>query len=143
MQVVPGGKSAHFVDRILRARHAAEYLNVGTKWIYDHVEAGYLPCHRVDRMIRFKLSSLNEWLASQSHGACESASHDGSTLMTVEDVCRYLGVSRSFVYEARRSKRLPHYKLDGLLRFSRPMIDAWLEERQITASGHPIQPKRW
>jgi len=82
-------------------------------------------------MIRFTLSGLNHWLSSCCHGAHDGVPHDGSQLMTVEELGLYLCVSRSWIYEARRSKRLPYFKLDGLLRFSLPMIDAWLQERAV------------
>lgn len=126
MRVLSGGTAATSDERVFCARDAAEYLNTSIKWIYDHAESGFLPCRKLDRMIRFVGSELDCWLDSSRRGRENGAFHDGSRLMTVEDLGLYLHVSRSWVYEARRSKGLPYFKLDGLLRFSRPLIDAWL-----------------
>ena len=130
-------------ELVLTVRDAADILNVNTKWIYDHVESGLLPCRRLDRMVRFSLSDLNEWLLSCGHGSCDGVQHDGGRLMTTEDLQHHLSVSRSWVYEARRSKHLPYFKIDGLLRFSRPMVDAWLEERAVAATNSSDQPVGW
>jgi excisionase family DNA binding protein len=113
------------VDRVLTVLEASYYLNVTPKWVYDHVENGELPCRRAGRMIRFIQSDLDEWLSSHCLGVADGADHDGTPLMSGADLQAHLGVSRSWIYEARRSKHLPHYKLGGLLRFSRPMVNAW------------------
>lgn len=53
---------------------------------------------------------------------------DGSSLMTVADVAAYLSVKPSWVYEAVRSKALPHFKIGNHLRFRREAIDTWLND---------------
>lgn len=123
-------------DCLLTVADAAEYMNVTTKWIYDHVESGYLPCRRVGRMIRFITSELDAWLADCVSGMPFEFRPDGTRLMTSCELEAYLDVSRSWVYEARRSKRLPHFKLDGQLRFSRRMVDTWLRENSTQTSTH-------
>lgn len=115
-------------ERLLTVRDAASYLNVNTKWVYDHAESGLLPCRRLERMVRFVASDLDAWLASTGHGSSDGVAHDGTQLISVDDLQLHLSVSRSWIYEARRSKRLPYFKLDGLVRFSLPMVDAWLAE---------------
>lgn len=49
-------------------------------------------------------------------------------LMTVADLADYLSVTTSWVYEARRSKSLPHFKLGNHLRFLKSDVDRWLED---------------
>lgn len=49
-------------------------------------------------------------------------------LLTVADVCEYLAVKPSWVYEAVRRKGLPCVKLGNHLRFRRGDIDGWLIE---------------
>ena len=142
MHIINGGMPA-FTDQVLRARDAAEYLNVNIKWIYDHVESGLLPCRRLDRMVRFTLSDLNGWLSCRCHGRRDGVPHDGTQLMTVDELQVHLGVSRSWIYEARRSKRLPYFKVGGHLRFSRPMIDHWLQDRAVDATNTPDQQVCW
>lgn len=115
-------------DRLLTVRDVAEYLNVKTSWIYEHIQSGYLPRLGRTRMIRLHETMLATWLDSQLRGFPVDASHDGSHLMTACELMAYTGFSRSWVYEARRSRGLPHYKLGAHLRFSRPLVDAWLAE---------------
>ena len=52
-------------------------------------------------------------------------------LLKVADVCRMLGVSRTWVYDASADGRIPSVHLggpDGPLRFVQADLDAWLEE---------------
>jgi excisionase family DNA binding protein len=53
-------------DRLLRPDQAAWYLNVKTRWAYDAVRTGRLPCHRVGRHIRFTRAMLDDWLAEHT-----------------------------------------------------------------------------
>lgn len=114
------------IERLLTVRDVADILNVKTKWIYEHVESGLLPRLRRSRAIRLSPRELALWLDDQFHGESCGVSHDGEPLMTVDELQSYLGFGRSWIHEARRSRGLPYYKLDGLVRFSRPMVDAWL-----------------
>lgn len=116
------------VIRLLTVRDVVDKLNVKASWVYEHVESGYLPRLANVRAIRFNSSALDMWLESQLRGWPTDAAHDGSRLMTTDELLTYTGLSRSWVYEARRSRGLPHYKLGAHLRFSRPLADAWLAE---------------
>lgn len=117
------------IDRLLTVRDVANNLNVKTSWVYEHVETGYLPRLGKSRMIRFNGPRIDAWLDSQLRGRSCDAVHDGSRLMTTDELLAYTGFSRSWVYEARRSQGLPHFKLGAHLRFSKPLVDAWLVER--------------
>ena len=119
-------KSPSGINRLLTVHDAAEFLNVKTSWVYEHVGAGHLPRLGKTRMIRFSEAALVTWLDSQLHGFPVDAVHDGGQLITATGLMAYTGFSRSWIYEARRSKGLPYYKLGAHLRFSRPLIDAWL-----------------
>lgn len=50
-------------------------------------------------------------------------------LMTIEDVCTYLGVSKSWVYKAVESGELPHFRAGGI-KFSPKQIAAYLNRQQ-------------
>ncbi len=50
-------------------------------------------------------------------------------LMTIEQVCEYLGVSKSWVYKAVESGELPHFRAGGI-KFSRKQIAAYLNRQQ-------------
>jgi predicted DNA-binding transcriptional regulator AlpA len=46
--------------------HAARFLKMSTSWIYKRVEAGVLPCVRVDGWsLRFVPADLRAWAATQ------------------------------------------------------------------------------
>lgn len=113
-------------ERLLNVHDLASLLNVNVKWVYDHVESGLIPSRRIGRLVRFTQGDVGDWLHSLS--TCGDSQGLDQPLLTVEELQEYLGVSRSWVYEARRSKRLPHYKLGALLRFARSEIDRWLED---------------
>ncbi|MCM8781213.1 MAG: helix-turn-helix domain-containing protein, partial [Candidatus Omnitrophica bacterium] len=52
-----------------------------------------------------------------------------NTLMTIEDLSRYLKVSKRTIYEWLRHHRIPAVKLIGQWRFKRDKIDAWIENK--------------
>ena len=54
-------------------------------------------------------------------------------LMTLEELCAYISVNKSWVYQHIRD--IPHFKLCGLLRFRQEQIDAWLESQEVTTDG--------
>lgn len=49
------------------------------------------------------------------------------TLMTIEDVARYLKVRKRTIYEWLRLKKIPASKVIGQWRFRRDRIDKWLD----------------
>lgn len=50
------------------------------------------------------------------------------TLMTLEQVAKYLKVDKFTVYRLVAKKKLPGFKVGSQWRFKRAMIDAWLEQ---------------
>lgn len=58
-----------------------------------------------------------------------------SGLMTIEDLARYLKVSRRTIYEWLKTNKIPALKLVGQWRFKREKIDAWLEGAQGSNKG--------
>lgn len=56
-------------------------------------------------------------------------------LMSVEDVCDYLGVSRYFVYDQVRLGALPCARIARQLRFRQSDVDKFVEDRSISMSG--------
>ncbi|MBM3245135.1 MAG: helix-turn-helix domain-containing protein [Candidatus Omnitrophica bacterium] len=58
-----------------------------------------------------------------------------SGLMTIEDLARYLKVSRRTIYEWLKANKIPALKLVGQWRFKREKIDAWLEGAQGSNKG--------
>jgi excisionase family DNA binding protein len=51
--------------------------------------------------------------------------------ITVRQAARILGVHQRTVYVWVEAGRLPHYKVEGLVRFRRSEISDWLEQRAV------------
>ena len=60
-------------------------------------------------------------------------------LMSVEDVCDYLGVSRYFVYDQVRLGVLPCSRIARQLRFRPGDVDKFVEEHAISTSGAALR----
>ncbi|MDT4926348.1 MAG: Helix-turn-helix domain [Pseudonocardiales bacterium] len=53
-------------------------------------------------------------------------------LMTVEDLCAYLGVSKDFSYDQVRDRRLLAIRIARQLRFRPPDVDAFIDANTVT-----------
>jgi excisionase family DNA binding protein len=53
---------------------------------------------------------------------------DLEPLLTVSDVAALCVVAPSTVYEWASNGRIPHLKIGGAIRFSRPTIERWLAD---------------
>lgn len=52
-------------------------------------------------------------------------------LWKVDDVMRFIGVGRTWVYEAARRNALPHVRLGNTLRFEPDEVRAWVAKNRI------------
>jgi excisionase family DNA binding protein len=50
-------------------------------------------------------------------------------LLTAAEAAELLSVRRSWIYEAVRTGQLPCLKVGRHIRFTRPLLEAWLERR--------------
>lgn len=64
-----------------------------------------------------------------------------SRLMTVEDVCTYLGVSCDFVYDQVRLGTLRCSRLARQLRFRLRDVDAFVDDHLVSCSGGSAYPQ--
>lgn len=67
-------------------------------------------------------------------------------LLKPSDLARRFGVSRSWIYEAAKTGRMPSIRIggaDGPLRFVPQDIERWIEEARAawTPGGHRRQPR--
>lgn len=53
-------------------------------------------------------------------------------LMTVEDLCAYLGVSKDFIYDQVRDGRLLAIRIARQLRFRPPDVDAFVDANTVS-----------
>lgn len=48
-------------------------------------------------------------------------------VLTLEEACRYTGISRGYMYKLTSSERIPHSKPSGkMIYFDRKKLDSWL-----------------
>ena len=50
-------------------------------------------------------------------------------LLTLDQICEILQVKKSTVYRWTFCKKIPHYKLNGILRFKEKEIGDWMDGR--------------
>ena len=50
-------------------------------------------------------------------------------LMTLQELCDYLKVKKSYVYHLTHTGRIPFIKLGNHIRFRRSDIDGWIENQ--------------
>lgn len=55
-------------------------------------------------------------------------------LLTVQEICELLKVPKSYVYWLTHSKRIPHFKINGHLRFRQSRIEEWLESQEVRSN---------
>jgi PTS system nitrogen regulatory IIA component len=53
-------------------------------------------------------------------------------VLTAEDLARYLGFNRNWIYRQAEAGEIPGVKLGKSWRFKRSVIDRWLEERILS-----------
>lgn len=53
-------------------------------------------------------------------------------LLTVQEIANLLSVPKSYVYYLTHQKRIPHLKIQGILRFEKSAIDLWLRSQEVT-----------
>lgn len=49
-------------------------------------------------------------------------------LLSVDDVCEYLGIGRDTIYKWIAVKSLPAYRLGRLWKFKKKEVDKWIEK---------------
>lgn len=55
--------------------------------------------------------------------------------LTIDDVCSFLSLKKSFVYSLVESGGIPHYRLGRLIRFRQSDIDTWMEDHRKEANN--------
>ena len=55
-------------------------------------------------------------------------------LLTVQEICELLKVPKSYVYYLTHSKSIPHFKINGHLRFRQSHIEEWLESQEVRSN---------
>lgn len=57
-------------------------------------------------------------------------------VLTLDEVARYTGISRSYLYKLTMNRVIPHYKPTGkLLFFNRKEVEEWLQSNRVATSS--------
>ena len=65
-------------------------------------------------------------------------SQEFEDLISVDDVCHALGLKKSYVYMLTHERRIPHYKVNGHLRFRLSDIEQWLKRNYCRPEGNKV-----
>lgn len=59
-------------------------------------------------------------------------------VLTADEVARYLGISKSYLYKLTMRREIPHYKpLGKMCYFNRREIEAWLQTYKVKVEHAP------
>ncbi|MFC1717288.1 helix-turn-helix domain-containing protein [Candidatus Poribacteria bacterium] len=56
-------------------------------------------------------------------------------LLTTQEVCELLKISKGYLYWLTHQKKIPHIKMMGHLRFRESAIDNWLRAQEVRSGG--------
>ena len=51
--------------------------------------------------------------------------------LTIDELCRWLGLKKSRIYNWTSTGQIPHFKLGGTLYFKRIEIEEWMESKRV------------
>jgi excisionase family DNA binding protein len=65
-------------------------------------------------------------------------------VLSIEDACSYLQLSKPGLYKLVRNGKIPGFKLGSVWRFHKESLDKWIQERiqEDTASRSGVKPKK-
>ena len=68
-------------------------------------------------------------------GKIISAVQESGKLLTTQEVCELLKISKGYLYWLTRQKKIPHIKMQGHLRFRKSAIDSWLRAQEVRSGS--------
>jgi len=57
-------------------------------------------------------------------------------LLSVEEACRELGISRTTLYELRKRRRIPYVRVGRRVLFPRAELEEWIRRQASTTFRH-------
>lgn len=76
-------------------------------------------------MEKFSLQELSDLVADKTLFCTKE-------VLTSEEVARYMGVSRSYLYKLTMRREIPHYKPRGkICYFNRQEVEQWLQSNRV------------
>lgn len=72
---------------------------------------------------------------SQTEAATLTANIVSKEILTFDEACIYMGVSKSFMYKCTSTNRIPHYKPSGrIIYFKKDDLTAWMLQNRVSTS---------
>lgn len=72
---------------------------------------------------------------SQSEAAMLTANIASKEILTFDEACMYMGVSKSFMYKCTSTNRIPHYKPSGrMIYFKKEDLSSWMLQNRISTT---------
>lgn len=65
---------------------------------------------------------------------------NNNSIMNIDEVCRYTGISKSTMYKLTSTNQIPHYKKVKQLMFDKNDILEWIKEGRVITQ-HEIEAK--
>lgn len=71
---------------------------------------------------------------TENYGFC------AKEVLTSDEACKYMGISKSFLHKLTWKKEIPHYKPHGkIIYFNRAELEAWLQSNRIPTDSELSQ----
>lgn len=74
----------------------------------------------------------NTMTVEERLAALEAIFLNQKEILSFNEACIYLGISRSTLYKLTSARKIPHYKTVGL-HFERAEIDKWIREHRVSS----------
>lgn len=78
-----------------------------------------------------ELEIIKEQLAQVGNKTKMPETTSTKKILTVEDICKLLGMKRSTVYNQTHLAKIPHYKANGRVYFDAEEINNWIHTNKI------------
>jgi len=72
---------------------------------------------------------------TDTHTGLEGVNSAADRLLTTQEVCELLKISKGYLYWLTHQKKIPHIKMMGHLRFRHSDIDSWLRAQEVRSGG--------
>ena len=70
----------------------------------------------------------------------ESLVYASKNVLSFEEACKYLNLSKSYLYKLTSAQQIPHYKPQGkMIYFEKDTLEAWLRQNPIKTQAQISQ----
>lgn len=116
---------------MLTLKDVCKYLGISRFTVYRLIQSGKLSAKRISGQWRFEQRDLDRLLIYKSPEKYVVK----PDLMTLNEVCEYLGLSRFTIYRLIKDKKLPALKSGGRWRFSKDDVRRFLTRNRDVPSN--------